>query len=349
MSFLIYGANGYTAKLIVELAIKQGLKPVIAGRSEHKIKPMAEEFGLEYLIFGLDNQPELVQYLEKFSLVLNCAGPFSRTAKQMVEACLIAKTHYLDITGEIFVFEMIKSYNQQALKSHILLMPGVGFDVVPTDCMAKYLYTQLPDATHLQLAFTTVGGSISHGTVTTMLENMGNKGAVRENGNIVGKPIGQKGKEVDFGKIKRFTMTIPWGDISTAYHTTQIPTIEVYKSVPKSTYFAMKFQILFNPILKTHFFRRKMQDYVDKKITGPTESQNQNGQSLIWGKATNAQGKSVEARLETAEGYKLTAEASLLIIQKILTTKDVAGYQTPAGMFGYKLILEISGTNAFFH
>jgi short subunit dehydrogenase-like uncharacterized protein len=247
------------------------------------------------LVFGLDNQTELVHYLEKFPLVLNCAGPFIRTAKQMIEACLIAKTHYLDITGEISVFEMIKSYNDQALKSKIVLMPGVGFDVVPTDCMSKYLHTQLPDATHLQIAFTSVGGSISHGTLITMIQNLGNQGAIRKNGVLVATPIGQKGQEVDFGKMKRFTMSIPWGDISTAYHTTHIPNIEAYR-----------------------------------------------------GKVTNAHGKSVEARLETAEGYKLTAEASLLIVKKLLATKEVAGYQTPAGMFGYKLILEISGTNGFF-
>jgi short subunit dehydrogenase-like uncharacterized protein len=348
MPFLIYGANGYTAKLTIELALKQGLKPVIAGRTAHKIKPIAEEFGLEYLVFGLDNQAELVRYLEKFPLVLNCAGPFSRTAQQMVEACLIAKTHYLDITGEIAVFEMVKSYHQQALKSQIVLMPGVGFDVVPTDCMAKYLHTQLPDATHLQLAFTSVGSSISHGTVSTMVENLGGKGAVRENGIIVEKPSGQKGQEIDFGKMKQFAMTIPWGDISTAHHTTHIPNIETYMGVPKSTYFAMKFQFLFNPIVKTPFVKQRLQAYIDKNITGPTESQNQNGQSLIWGKATNAQGKSIEARLETAAGYKLTAEASLLIAQKVLATTGASGYQTPAGMFGYELILGISGTGSFF-
>ncbi len=348
MSFLIYGANGYTGKLIVELAIKQGLKPILAGRTEHKIKPVAEKMGLEYLVFSLDNQTELVNNLKKFPLVLNCAGPFSQTAKLMVEACLMAKTHYLDITGELAVFEMVKLYDEQALKNEILLMPGVGFDVVPTDCMAKYLHTQLPDATHLQLAFVSVGGSISHGTLTTVLENLGGDGAVRENGVIVAKPNGHKGQEIDFGPFKQFTMTIPWGDVSTAYHTTHIANIEVYTGAAKSAYFAMKFQFLFNPILRTNLVKQQLQAYIDKKITGPTESQNQNGQSLIWGKVTNAQGTSIEAKLETVEGYKLTAEASVHIAKKVLATKGAAGYQTPAGMFGHKLILEISGSNGFF-
>ncbi len=255
----------------------------------------------------------------------------------------MTKTHYLDITGEIEVFELVKSYHTKALESKIILMPGVGFDVVPTDCMAKWLHTQLPDATHLELAFTNIGGSISHGTMTTMLEGLGNTGAARENGKIVPRPIGAKGKMIDFGKLSRFAMTIPWGDVSTAHHTTGIPNIETYAGAPKLAYFFMKLQFLFNPILRAGFIKKQLQKYVDKKITGPTESQSQKGKSLIWGKVTNAEGKTVEARLITPEGYTLTAEASLLITQKVLALNDVAGYQTPAGLFGYGLITEIKG------
>lgn len=344
MSFLIYGASGYTGKLIVELSIKKGLKPILAGRTESKIKPLADKFGLEYLIFGLDKIEEIVQNIAKFPLVLNCAGPFSRTAKLLVEACLIAKTHYLDITGEIEVFEMIKSYDLQAKKKGIILMPGVGFDVVPTDCMAKYLSIKLPDATHLELAFTSIGGSISHGTVTTMVESLGNKGFARENGIMVSKSTGYKGKWIDFGSLKQFAITIPWGDISTAYSTTRIPNIETYAGASKSAYFFMKLQILFNPILRTKFIKNLIQKYVDDKITGPNESHFQNGKSLIYGKVTNAKGQTFEGRMETIEGYRLTAEASVLITQKVLDLEGISGYQTPAGLFGYRLILEIEGS-----
>jgi hypothetical protein len=344
MSFLIYGASGFTGKLIVELSIKKGLKPVLAGRTEAKIKPLAEKFGLEYLIFGLDKLDELVLNLAKFSLVLNCAGPFSRTAKPMVEACLAAKTHYLDITGEIEVFEMIKSFDLKAKSKGIILMPGVGFDVVPTDCMAKYLSEKLPDATNLELAFTSVGGSVSHGTASTMIESLGHKGFSRENGLLISKPTGYKGKLIDFGSLKQFAITIPWGDISTAYSTSGIPTIETYAGASKTAYYLMKFQFLFNPILRTKFVKHFLQKYVDDNITGPNENHFQNGKSLIYGKVTNAKGETVEASIETLEGYRLTAEASVLITEKVLDLKGVSGYQTPAGLFGYQLILEIQGS-----
>lgn len=342
MSFLIYGASGYTGKLTVERAVKKGLKPTLAGRTESKIKPVADEFGLDYVVFGLDDIDTIASHLSKFPVVLNCAGPFSRTAKQMVKACLQAGTHYLDITGEIEVFEMVKSYHQKAVDKNIIVMSGVGFDVVPTDCMAKYLHTKLPDATHLELAWFGLGGSISHGTMSTMVENLGKSGAIRENGKMISKPTGHEGKIIDFGIRKQFCMTIPWGDISTAYSTTGIPNIKVFTGVPKSSYNIMKMQFLFNPIVRTEFAKKQIQKYVDKNISGPSANQNEKGKSLVYGKVTNAKGDIVEARLETAEGYLLTAEMSLIITQKILADKSLKpGYHTPAELFGADLILEM--------
>ena len=342
MSFLIYGAAGYTGKITVESAVKQGLKPTLAGRTESKIKPIADEFGLPYLIFGLEDVETIASHLKNFPVVLNCAGPFSRTAKQMIKACLLSGTHYLDITGEIEVFELAKSFHQKASDKNIIVMSGVGFDVVPTDCMSKHLHNKLPDATHLELAWFGVGGSISHGTMSTMVENLGKSGAIRKDGKITLSPTGEFSKEVEFNGKKYFSMSIPWGDVSTAHFTTGIPNITVFTGVPKNTYTIMKFQKLFNPIVSINFVRNQIQKYVDKNITGPNEAQREKGKSFIYGKASNAKGDVVEARLQTAEGYKLTAEMSLIITQKVLADKTLKpGYHTPAELFGADLILEM--------
>ena len=347
MDILIYGASGYTGRLIAELAFSKGLKPILAGRSESNIKPLADKYGFGFRIFNLDDTNEIFKHLEGIKLVLNCAGPFSKTAKQMVEACLISKVHYLDITGEIEVFELLKTYDAKAKEAGIVILPGVGFDVVPTDCAAKYLHDQLPDATHLELAFTSLGGGISHGTVLTMVENLGGSGAVRKNGKIVPTRTGHLAKIIDFGTKKRFCMSIPWGDISTAYSTTGIPNIVTYTGVSKSTYRFMQWQWLFNPILQTQWIKKLANNYVRKNITGPTPEQNQQGKSLVWGRAENAAGKSVEVRIEGPEGYKLTSETALLIAQKVSSIENISGYQTPAGIFGSKLILEIAGTKLY--
>ncbi len=344
MSFLLYGASGYTGSLITRRAVAQGLRPTLAGRSESKVKALAQKYGLDYVVFGLENPAEVEAVLQRFPLVLHCAGPFSKTARPMAEGCLQTRTHYLDITGEIEVFELLKSYHEKALEQQVLLLPGVGFDVVPTDCMAAYLHTRLPDATHLELAFRSVGGSVSHGTLSTMIESLGKSGAVREHGRIVPRPIAHKSKWVNFGNGKRFTASIPWGDVSTAYHSTGIPNITVYTAMPRAAYYLMKLQFLFNPLLRTSFAKRVAQRYADNKVTGPTDSQNERGKSIVWGRVRNGNGGSAEARIEGPESYSLTADMALHLVQQVLSAAAPAGYHTPSSLFGHRLILGIPGT-----
>ncbi|HEX8155329.1 MAG TPA: saccharopine dehydrogenase NADP-binding domain-containing protein, partial [Thermoanaerobaculia bacterium] len=177
--WMIYGANGYTGELIAREAVRRGERPILAGRSGDKIVPLAKELGLDARIFDLDRID-----LHDVDLVLHCAGPFTRTAKPMVRACLEARAHYLDITGELNVFEAVLARDADAKARGITLLPGVGFDVVPTDCLAAKLKERMPDATELWLAFYSRGGSISRGTMKTMIEHSGKGGAIRKDGAI---------------------------------------------------------------------------------------------------------------------------------------------------------------------
>lgn len=343
MGFLIYGANGYSGKLVVEEALKRGLRPILAGRSESKIKSMAAAYNLDYKIFSLENVPKVVTQLEGIPLVLNCAGPFSKTTKPLIEACLLAQTHYLDITGELEVFEMAKAYDLQAKDNEIIIMPGVGFDVVPTDCMANHLKKKMPNASHLELAFMTLGGGISHGTMATMVEGLGKNGAIRVDGKIEEVQLGHEGKEIDFGVRKNWTMTIPWGDISTAYTSTGIENIKVFTAIPKTTYNLLKAQQLITPLLQINWVKDLIKDYVDENITGPTPEQNKNGLSLVYGKVHNGHEEGVEARMKGPETYYFTAKLAVHLSQKVLETKEKYGYFTPATLFGPDVVLEIEG------
>lgn len=343
MEFLLYGANGYTAQLIIKESIKAGLNPVLAGRTAEKVKKVANEYKLDYRVFNLSDKAKLEEELKPFSLCLNAAGPFSQTAKPMIEACIASQTHYLDITGEIAVFELAKSYDKQAEAAGICVMPGVGFDVVPSDCLANLLKSKLPNATHLELAFTSIGGGLSHGTASTMVENLGEKSAARVNGKIKKVDVGHLSKKIDFGEVKHYAMTIPWGDISTAYTSTQIPNIVVFTGVPKRAIQMLKFQSLFNPILKTSFAKKIAQNWIDKNLYGPSEEENQTGKSLLWGKISDGENEHI-ARLECKEGYLLTALTGVNISKKVLSGQLKTGYQTPASTYGHELILEIEGS-----
>src|SRR5512143_1216512 len=98
-NFLIYGSYGYTGELVVELAVREGLRPVLAGRNEHKLKAQAARTGLEYRAFRLEDTAAMDAALREVDAVLHCAGPFVHTYRQMVEACLRTRRHYVDISG----------------------------------------------------------------------------------------------------------------------------------------------------------------------------------------------------------------------------------------------------------
>jgi short subunit dehydrogenase-like uncharacterized protein len=343
--FLLYGANGYTGKLIASMAHQFELEPVLAGRNEAALSTMAKELSLEYIVVDLDDSDKLVEVLQSFKVVLHAAGPFMHTALKMAKACIKAGVHYLDITGEIGVFELLKKMGSHFEQSGRMVMPGVGFDVVPTDCMAKFLFDQMPNATHLKLAFASVGGKLSHGTATTMAEGMGEGGAVRENGKIVRKPLGHKGMWVNFSSKKMFTMTIPWGDISTAFTTTGIPNIETYTSVSPKTFSMLKWQGFYNWILKLSFVRSYYKKKIKKMPAGPDEAMRKKAKSLVWGEVTSADGHTLSANLEGPEGYTLTALSSLIILKKVLSGNFKPGYQTPAACYGANLVLEIPGVS----
>lgn len=338
---LLYGANGYTGELIARYALEYNVQPVLAGRNENSIRSLAERLHLPYSIFSLDDATVVQQQLQDVLLVIHAAGPFSHTAKQMVEACIATHTHYIDINGDISVFELIKTYDAAAKQANVMLLPGAGFDVIPTDCTALHLKEQLPDATHLQLAFISNGGGLSHGTATTMAQRLGEKAVIRENGIFVKKPLGYKGMWLDVLGKKRFVMSLQWGDISTAHHTTGIPNVEVFTGMQPKTYRILKFQFLFNWLLRTQFIRNIIQQKINERPAGPSDEQRANGKTIVWGKVWNANGEEKTSVLECADGYSVTAWGNLLIAQKILQGNLKPGYQTPASCYGKDLILDI--------
>lgn len=340
-NFLIYGANGYTGELITRFAAERGLKPILAGRNEAKISELAGKYGFEYRVFSLDDNAKLDAALQEVDMVLHCAGPFSITSVPMVNACLRNKKHYTDITGEISVFETCAAMGKKAVEAGIMIMPGVGFDVVPSDCLAMHLKNRLPSATHLTLAWYGMG-RMSHGTQATMTMNVGRGGAIRKDGKITPVPAGWKTREIDLGEVRRTGVTIPWGDVSTAFHSTGIPNIEVYTVVPPSALKMMKTTRYIGWLMATGF----VQKYLQRNIPpgGPSDEERAKGKTLMWGEASDAEGNRIEARQQGPEGYTLTAHAALNIAKKILAGNFKPGFQTPAKAYGADLILEIEGT-----
>ncbi|MFT3898441.1 MAG: saccharopine dehydrogenase NADP-binding domain-containing protein [Thermomonas sp.] len=341
--WMIYGANGYTGELIAREAAKRGLKPVLAGRRRESVEALARELGLEARVFGLDDAAVLAEQIQGHTLVLNCAGPFSATAAPMMDACLRARAHYLDITGEIAVFEHAQLLDARARNAGVVICPGVGFDVIPTDCVAAALKEALPDATHLALGFDSRSG-FSPGTAKTSVEGLAQGGKVRRDGKIVTVPLAYEVRRIDFGDGKKEAMTIPWGDVSTAYHTTGIPNIKVFiPGSPRMIASARRANHV-RPLLGLTWVQKLIKAHIGKTVKGPSEEKRAQMPTFVWGEAINSRGDKRTARIRTTNGYSLTITGSLAVVDHLMTVRPAGGAYTPARLMGADLVTHLPGS-----
>lgn len=343
MDWMIYGANGYTGELIAREAARRGLRPVLAGRNRERIEALGRELKLDTRVFGLDDATALHGGVTGMGLVLHCAGPFSATAAPMIEACLATRAHYLDITGEIGVFEHAQGQHARAVQAGVVLCPGVGFDVIPTDCVAAALKAALPDATHLALGFDSRSG-FSPGTAKTSVEGLAQGGRIRDHGRLKAVPLAFKVRRIDFGDGEKLAMTIPWGDVSTAYHSTGIPNIEVYIPGSPGLIANARRANYLRPLLRLGIVQRFLKARIGKTVQGPDAATRDRLSTHVWGEARNAQGQIRTARIRTANGYSLTVTGSLAVVAHLLAGRPAGGSYTPSRLVGADLVSRLPGS-----
>ncbi len=343
MNVLIYGANGYTGRLIVDYCLANNLRPSIAGRNKNEITQMAEHTGLDAFVVSLDDSKVLDKVLKPFKAVIHCAGPFVHTYRPMIESCLRTRTNYLDITGEIPVFESIFRLHDEIVEQKIVALPGAGFDVVPTDCLAGLISGRMPDATHLNL-YIQMDSTISKGTALTMVEHMGNGSAIRKNGIITKIPMGSDTTSKTISDKKRSFVAYPWGDVSTAYHSTGIENIKVYMSAPPSTIKTMQISRYFPFILKSSLLKSFLQKRISRKVIGPTAAKRKSGSFLIMAEAINSKKETLTYYSTGPEGYSFTAEAAIKATIRILEDNSInPGFNTPYKAFGWEFLKSVDG------
>jgi short subunit dehydrogenase-like uncharacterized protein len=338
---LIYGASGYTGKLVAKTAKAQGMKVILAGRNAEKVKAVAEPLGFPWRAFALSDNSKLDETLREAQQVLHIAGPFSATSKPMVDACLRTGRHYLDITGEIDVFEACAARDGEAKAKGVMLMPGVGFDVVPSDCLAAHMKRRMPDATHLTLGIEGLG-TVSRGTAKTGVEGIGLGTRARRGGKII-KMEGTPQRQIDFGKGPRPAVMVSWGDVATAWHSTQIPNIDVYFAATPQIEQLVKMPGFVRWLLSTPIAQAILKRQIDRQPEGPTDAERAAGSAVLIGEAKNGSGQTLRSRLTTGEGYTLTAFTALGVARRVLGAQAKPGFQTPSLAFGPDFILEFDG------
>jgi short subunit dehydrogenase-like uncharacterized protein len=342
-NFLIYGSYGYTGQLILERALKEGMRPILAGRNEKKLRAQAEQTNLDCRAFSLNDTVKLDAALLEVDAVLHCAGPFVQTFRQMAEGCLRTKRHYVDISGEILGFEALAKMNDQAKAAGIMLLPGAGFDVVPSDCLAAHLKQRLPSARQLRLFIRGVGAGVSRGTAKSAIENMHRQGMIRRDGELVQVPPAWNVRERDFGRGYTKVVSVGWGDVSTAYYSTGIPNIETYFAFPKTTISALRAMRVIGPLLYNRVAKGILKSLINMFLQGPKEERRRSASVIFVGEVLAPKGERAISKLITPEGYTCTALTAVEIMKRILKEDLKTGFQTPSLAYGSNFIMQFDG------
>jgi len=315
--WMLYGAAGYTGALIAQHARDRGHRPVLAGRSAPAVATLAEQLGLQHRAVALDDPAALTAALAGVHLVLNAAGPFLHTAAPLAEACLAAGVHYLDIGNELQVFRTLYGLDQRARQAGVTIMPGVGFGVVATNCLARYVSDTVGGAAILEVATRAATAQQGPGVAATRQENMPYGGWIRQAGHLEPCLLGSGTITITLPDGPCLIMPLPTGDLEAAFQATGAADITAYGAVP---------------------------GVPDSKASDPSADKRPVYLSFGWARATGPDGATTEAWLQTGESYAFTAAASIRAVEETLA-RSLSGAFSPAAAFGADFVLTIPGTS----
>ena len=344
---MIYGAYGYSGALIAKEAVARGHRPLLVGRNQKKLRDLSTELNLEMRVLDLEDDQRLAAMVTDYDLVMNAAGPHARTSRPVIRACLGGRAHYLDICGEYYVLEDTFAFDSLARKSGIAIVPGVGFDVISTDCLVRYLSERMPSAIELEIAIA-VPGRPSKGTVGTSMEIFSRGSLVRRNGVLEPFKFGRGAKEIRFSHGKLWAVVpVPWADLATGYRTTNIPNITVYFAInPRLLKLVGPGAGFVQLLLSSEIVRKISKALIGPFIKGPGSDGRADERSYLWAQVKDDGGSQIEAWLETGEVYQFTAAAAVRAVEETLSG-NLTGVLTPAQAFGADFVLGIEGVKRF--
>ncbi len=337
-SLAIFGATGYSGRLLARRAAEAGLSPVLCGRNAAKLEALAAELGLEHRAVPSPTPEALDAAFRGAAVVLNAAGPFTRTAEPVADACLRNGAHYLDITAESRVVDALAARSAEARARGIMIMPAVGFDVVPSDCLAAHLARRLPGATRLAIALTNLF-FLTRGSARTLIEGV-DFGIVRRGGVLVRVPLGSLEQWFDFGDGLAPALNVSLADVVTAYYTTAIPEIVTYVQATPLMRSILTTCRTFGWLLASAPSQAWLTAATELLPEDPGAGRDAADCAMtIVGEAHDGDGRCVRARLRTPEAYGFTAVTASAIARRVLAGDTEPGFQTPARVYGSDFVL----------
>lgn len=337
---MIYGANGYTGRLIAEAAVARGEFPVLAGRNREAVRSLAEQLGCPWTAFAPPDASDGLLAVPNLRTVVNCAGPFSQTAFQLASACVLAAVHYLDVSGEVLVLQRVFSLHERAKRAGCVVMPGVGY--AHSDCLAVSVAESVGQATSLTLAFRGFGRA-SRGTARTAVEDLAQGGFLVRNSRLIPACEAQVRQAIPFASGTRHAASVTWGDLAIALRSTASSEITVFTEMPRTVAWLSPLLGLTKALLRWRWVRRGVERAVDRYASGPEPQERMRGAMEYWASATSATGQTVRRTMTTPNIYTLTADIVLEAVGRLASGTTLAGAVTPASAFGVDFLSALPG------
>jgi short subunit dehydrogenase-like uncharacterized protein len=225
-----------------------------------------------------------------------------------------------------------------------MLLPGVGFVVAASDCLAVYVAARLPGAHSLAIGLSRPT-LWSRGSLRTLVDMWSDRVEILRDGVLYGVPTGSLSREFDYGRGQgpRYSTIMRWPDVVTAHHSTGIPNIEVYCGIDGIDRLSASATQCFGPLLESTPWRSlaKLQAYLISE--GPSETTRASHTRVVIAEVRDAAGRCVGARLRTPEPYSFTQQSALDAVARVLAGSAKPGFQTPAGVFGERFALDLEG------
>ena len=238
-----------------------------------------------------------------------------------MRACIASGVHYLDITAEINVYRLAERLGEEAARAGVMLLPGVGWDVVPTDCLARRVAGRVQSPRSLRIALQ-VAGSMSRGSAVSAGEIVAAGLLARVDGELIVTPDAEP-VDFDFGEGPVACAPLSFGDLVTAWHSTGIPDIAMYVSVTGDAF---------------------PQGDLSRLPDGPSSEERDKHRARAVAEVTGADGSVVRAIIETVNGYSYTPLSAAEAARRVLDGEYRPGFETPAHLFGAGFAETITGT-----
>lgn len=317
---LIYGATGYTGRMAADRAKALGLSFEIGGRNHVRMAALAAQLDVPFRVFDAD--ADAASSLSGISVLLNFAGPFARTAEPLMRACIKAGVDYLDITAEINVYRLAEQMGAEAASKHVMLLPGVGWDVVPTDGLAVHVAKRVEQPFALSIALQ-VPGSMSRGSAMSVSEIMGAGIMARVDGALIATPDATP-RHFDFGDGPVLCVPLSFGDLVTGWHSTGIPNIAMFVHISGNAF---------------------PEGDLSQLLDGPTQAQREAHPAHAVVEVMGVDGVIARSVIETVNGYSYTPLAAVEAARRVLEGKRLSGFATPVKVFGGGFAESIEGTS----